>query len=130
MSLVHRTPDERFADLARYAFAPNYIEDLPGFAGLRAHYLDEGPVDANAIFLCLHGEPTWAYLYRRMIPEFVNANGRVVVPDMFGFGRSDKPADEATYTFDFTAAICSNSSTTSISRISRSFARIGAVSSG
>ncbi|MBH64164.1 MAG: haloalkane dehalogenase [Alphaproteobacteria bacterium] len=101
MSLVHRTADGRFADLAGYAFAPNYIEDLPGFAGLRAHYLDEGPVDANDIFLCLHGEPTWAYLYRRMIPEFVNANGRVVVPDMFGFGRSDKPADEATYTFDF-----------------------------
>jgi len=101
MSLVHRTPDDRFADLAGYSFAPNFTQDLPSFSGLRTHYLDEGPAEAEDVFLCLHGEPTWAYIYRRMIPEFLAAHGRVVAPDMFGFGRSDKPADEGIYTFDF-----------------------------
>jgi haloalkane dehalogenase len=65
------------------------------------HYIDEGPRAADRTWLCLHGQPTWSYLYRRMIPVFVGAGDRVVAPDFLGFGRSDKPADEATYTFDF-----------------------------
>ena len=68
--------------------------------GLRLHYVDEGPRDAKT-FLCLHGQPTWSYLYRRMIPIFTAAGHRVVAPDFLGFGRSDKPTDEAAYTFDF-----------------------------
>ena len=63
-------------------------------------YVDEGPATAP-VFLCLHGQPTWGYLYRRMIPHFLAAGGRVVAPDFFGFGRSDKPAEDAIYTFDF-----------------------------
>jgi len=94
-----RTPDERFADLPGFPFAPHYVADLPGFEGVRMHYVDEGPRDAQHVFLCLHGEPTWSYLYRRMIPRFVGAGGRAIAPDFFGFGRSDKPADEAWYTF-------------------------------
>ena len=69
--------------------------------GLRLHYVDEGPRDGRRTLLCLHGQPTWSYLYRRMIPVFVAAGDRVVAPDFLGFGRSDKPADEAIYTFDF-----------------------------
>ncbi len=93
-----RTPEERFADLPGFAFAPRYAADLPGFEGMRMHYVDEGPRDER-VFLCLHGEPTWSYLYRRMIPPFVGAGARAVAPDFFGFGRSDKPADDAWYTF-------------------------------
>ena len=69
--------------------------------GLRLHYVENGPRTAARTWLCLHGQPTWSYLYRRMIPVFVGAGDRVVAPDFPGFGRSDKPADEATYTFDF-----------------------------
>ena len=98
---IVRTPDERFASLPGYPFAPHYVDTLQGFAGLRMHYLDEGPHDASHVFLCLHGQPTWSYLYRRMIPLLVKAGHRVVAPDFFGFGRSDKPADETVYTFDF-----------------------------
>jgi pimeloyl-ACP methyl ester carboxylesterase len=96
-----RTPDERFKDLPGFSFAPHYLEDLPGFAGLRLHYLDEGPAKAAAVWLCLHGEPTWSYLYRKMIPVFTAAGERVVAPDFIGFGRSDKPVADAVYTFDF-----------------------------
>jgi pimeloyl-ACP methyl ester carboxylesterase len=96
-----RTPDERFAALPGFAFAPRYLDGLAGFAGLRLHYVDEGAADAAVAFLCLHGQPTWAYLYRRMLPIFVAAGHRVVAPDFFGFGRSDKPIDEAVYSFDF-----------------------------
>lgn len=99
-----RTPDDRFQHLPRYAFRPHYIDDLKGYEGLRLHYVDERPAKAaGAIqtFLCLHGEPTWAYLYRKMIPVFTAAGHRVVAPDFFGFGRSDKPADDAVYTFSF-----------------------------
>jgi len=95
-----RTPDARFDSLPDFPFAPRYLDALPGYQGLRMHYVDEGPREAP-VFLCLHGEPTWAYLYRHMIPVFVQAGQRVVAPDMFGFGRSDKPQDDATYTFDF-----------------------------
>jgi haloalkane dehalogenase/tRNA(adenine34) deaminase len=91
-----RTSDERFAALPGFPFAPRYVETLPG---LRMHYVDEGPRAAAHTFLCLHGQPTWAYLYRRMIPAFVGAGARVVAPDLYGFGRSDKPRDEAWYTF-------------------------------
>jgi pimeloyl-ACP methyl ester carboxylesterase len=96
-----RTPDDRFAGLPGFAFAPHYRDDLPGYEGLRLHYLDEGPAQAARTFLCLHGQPTWGYLYRKMIPVFVAAGHRVVVPDLFGFGRSDKPQVEESYTFDF-----------------------------
>lgn len=96
-----RTPDDRFANLPGYAFAPHYRDDLPGYEGLRVHYLDEGPRDAAVTFLCLHGQPAWSYLYRKMIPIFAAAGRRVIAPDLLGFGRSDKPVDEAVYTFDF-----------------------------
>lgn len=96
-----RTPDERFAALPGYAFAPHYRDDLPGYEGLRVHYLDEGPRDATVTFLCLHGQPAWSYLYRKMIPVFAGAGHRVIAPDLLGFGRSDKPVDEAVYTFAF-----------------------------
>jgi haloalkane dehalogenase len=95
-----RTPDARFDGLPGYSFAPHYRDDLPGYAGLRMHYLDEGTRNAR-VALCLHGQPTWSYLYRKMIRGFVTAGYRVIAPDMFGFGRSDKPVEEAVYTFDF-----------------------------
>ena len=90
-----RTPDERFARLPGFPYAPRYLE----WQGHRAHYVDEG--GGGRTFLCLHGEPTWCYLYRRMIERFVASGARVVAPDLIGFGRSDKPEDEAVYTFDF-----------------------------
>ncbi len=98
---VLRTPDERFVDLPGYDFAANYVDELQGYEGLRVHYLDQGTHDSDQTFLCLSGEPTWAYLYRRMIPVFSKSGARVVVPDWLGFGRSDKPVDDAVYTFDF-----------------------------
>jgi haloalkane dehalogenase len=101
MADILRTPEGRFANLPGYPFAPHYIDDLEGYRGLRIHYLDEGPHDAAKTFLCLHGQPTWSYLYRRMVPVFVAAGHRVVAPDLLGFGKSDKPADDARYTFLF-----------------------------
>ncbi|HTO69727.1 MAG TPA: haloalkane dehalogenase [Myxococcota bacterium] len=98
---VARTPDERFAGLPGWKYAPRYLDDLRGFEGLRMHYVDEGPRDARAVFLCLHGEPSWAYLYRKMLPVFTAAGHRVVAPDWFGFGRSDKPVRDESYTFAF-----------------------------
>ncbi len=96
-----RTPDAAFENLPGYDFAPHYVENLKGYEGLRMHYLDEGPKDAEHTFLCLHGQPTWCYLYRKMIPIFVAEGHRVVAPDYFGFGRSDKPVDDETYTIAF-----------------------------
>ena len=96
-----RTPDERFENLPNFPYKTNYIEDLKGYNSLRMHYIDEGPKDSNELFLCLHGQPTWSYLYRKMIPIFVDAGYRVVAPDYFGFGRSDKPIEDKVYTFDF-----------------------------
>ena len=101
MSDVLRTPDQRFDDLPGFSFAPNYLDDLKGYEGLRMHYVDEGPRDAAVTFLCLHGEPTWSYLYRKMTPVFTLAGYRVVAPDYFGFGRSDKPVHDDVYQFDF-----------------------------
>lgn len=98
---VLRTPEERFASLPAWPYQPHYVEDLEGYADLRLHYVDEGPRDAEHTFLCLHGEPTWSYLYRKMIPVFLEAGARVIAPDWFGFGRSDKPVDDAVYTFPF-----------------------------
>jgi pimeloyl-ACP methyl ester carboxylesterase len=91
--MVVRTPDARFASLPGFPWRPHYGE----WRGLRYHYLDEGA--GPPTLLCLHGEPTWSYLYRKMIPPFLAAGWRVVAPDFIGFGRSDKPEDEAFYTF-------------------------------
>lgn len=91
---VLRTSDERFADLPDYPFAPHYVE----VDGLRMHYVDEGPESGQTVVL-LHGEPTWSYLYRHTVPELVAAGLRAVVPDLVGFGRSDKPAATADYSF-------------------------------
>lgn len=96
-----RTPDDRFADLPDFPFAPHYVQDLKGYEGLRGHYLDEGDRNADEVFLLLHGEPSWSFLYRKMIPVFANAGARVVAPDWLGFGRSDKPVDDAVYSFEF-----------------------------
>ncbi len=95
-----RTPDDRFADLPGFPYEPRYLTGPPGFGDLRMAYIDEGPADGPTV-LCLHGEPTWGYLYRKMIPVFTDAGHRVVAPDFFGFGRSDKPIRDDTYTFDF-----------------------------
>ncbi|MEI8080312.1 MAG: haloalkane dehalogenase [Actinomycetes bacterium] len=94
-----RTPDERFADLPDFPYEPHYLDDLVG-NGLRMAYLDEGEADAPVV-LCLHGEPTWSFLYRKMIPVFLQTGHRVVAPDFFGFGRSDKPVRDDDYTFEF-----------------------------
>jgi pimeloyl-ACP methyl ester carboxylesterase len=94
---ILRTPDERFAALPGFAFAPQYLDHQ----GLRVHYLDEGPRDAPVTVLALHGNPSWCYLYRHMIPVFTAAGVRVVAPDLIGFGRSDKPSDPAFHTFEF-----------------------------
>ena len=96
-----RTPEQRFADLPGYPFQPNYLEDIKGIEGTRLHYVDEGPADAKEVFLCLHGNPSWSYLYRKMIPVFVGAGHRAVAPDLPGFGKSDKPANDATHTFSY-----------------------------
>lgn len=99
-----RTPDERFADLDGYPFAPNYVEiddqdSVDGVSGtLRVHYLDEGPADGPVV-LCMHGEPSWSYLYRKMIPLLVGAGLRVIAPDLVGFGKSDKPSEKSDYTY-------------------------------
>lgn len=91
---VLRTPDERFENLPDYPFAPNYLQ----LGELRMHYVDEGPRQAPMV-LMLHGEPTWSYLYRKMIPPVVAAGYRVVAPDLIGFGKSDKPVGMADYTY-------------------------------
>ena len=96
-----RTPDARFEGLPDFPWPPTYVDDLPGYEGLRAHYLDLGPKDARHTFLCLHGEPSWCFLYRKMIPVFLESGARVVAPDFFGFGRSDKPVRLEDYTFSF-----------------------------
>ena len=89
-----RTPDERFAGLPGYAFAPHYAD----VDGLRMHYVDEGPRDGEPV-LMLHGEPSWCYLYRKMIPIITAAGLRAVAPDLIGFGRTDKPASRDDYTY-------------------------------
>ncbi len=93
---VLRTPDERFVDLPEFGFKPWYREVL----GYRMHFFDEGPRDGQPILL-LHGEPTWSYLYRKMIPVLCDAGLRCLAPDLIGFGRSDKPTDRAVHTYQF-----------------------------
>ena len=94
-----RTPDDRFVDLPDFGFEPHYaeIDDLEG-GTLRVHYLDEGPADAAPVLL-MHGEPSWCYLYRHMIPILTGAGHRVIAPDLVGFGRSDKPTEVGDYTY-------------------------------
>ena len=91
---VLRTPETRFADLEDFPYAPNYHQ----VGDIRLHYVDEGPPDGEPLLL-IHGEPTWSYLFRKMIPVFVEAGYRVVAPDLVGFGRSDKFADEDAYSY-------------------------------
>lgn len=91
---ILRTPDEQFANLPDYPFEPHYVE----VDGLRIHYVDEGPANAEPVLL-LHGEPSWSYLYRKMIPVITAAGYRAIVPDLVGFGRSDKPAQREDYTY-------------------------------
>jgi haloalkane dehalogenase len=95
-----RTPDERFVDLPDYPWKPNYVDvdDLDG-ATLRVHYLDEGPAEGPVVLL-MHGEPSWSYLYRKMIPALLDAGLRIVAPDLVGFGKSDKPAEQTDYTYE------------------------------
>ncbi len=94
-----RTSDERFADLEGYPFTPHYTQVATDDGSeLRMHYVDEGPEDGELV-LCLHGQPTWSYLYRMMIPRFVEKGHRVVAPDFIGFGRSDKPTLRSDYTY-------------------------------
>lgn len=91
---ILRTPDEQFANLPDYPFEPHYLE----VDGLRIHYVDEGAADAEPVLL-LHGEPSWSYLYRKMIPIITAADYRAIAPDLVGFGRSDKPAQREDYTY-------------------------------
>ncbi len=97
---VLRTPDDRFENLPGYPFQPHYLDVPDGEGGdLRVHYVDEGPADGQVV-LCLHGEPSWSYLYRKMIPVFADAGLRAIAPDLPGFGRSDKPARREDYTYE------------------------------
>lgn len=98
---AQRTPDARFENLPDWPFAPRYVDDLPDYEGLRMHYVDEGPRDAKVTMLCIHGTPSWAYVYRKMIPIFVANGHRVIAIDLYGFGRSDKPIADQTYGYHF-----------------------------
>lgn len=100
MEGVIRTPDERFENLSGYDFDPNYVE----INNLRIHFVDEGPKDSKPILL-LHGEPSWSYLYRKMIPPLRNAGYRVIAPDLIGFGRSDKFKEKKKYSYQFHVAM-------------------------
>lgn len=96
---ILRTPDERFKNIPGYTFKLNYVNIPDGEGGtLRVHYVDEGPAKADPVLL-MHGEPSWSYLYRKMIPIIVNAGLRAIAPDLVGFGRSDKPAARNDYTY-------------------------------
>jgi len=97
---ILRTPEDRYARLPGWDCAPQYVDDLPALDGIRVHWADEGERDAPVTALCLHGNPSWGYLYRHMLPVFSGAGLRVVVPDLIGFGRSDKPADPAWHSFE------------------------------
>jgi len=98
---VLRTPEERFADISDYQWQPRYLEVEPG---LWMAYIDAGPRDATDTVLLLHGEPMWGYLYRKMVGPLEAAGHRVIVPDLIGFGRSDKPTDPEAYTYSTHAA--------------------------
>jgi haloalkane dehalogenase len=94
-----RTPDDRFDELPGYAFSPHYAEVSDGEGGtLRMHYVDEGPADGPVVLL-MHGEPSWSYLYRTVIPGLVEQGLRCIAPDLIGFGRSDKPTERDDYSY-------------------------------
>ena len=99
-----RTPDSQFADLPGYPWAPHYVSDLPSLKGLRMHYLDEGATSGAAqavqtTYLCLHGNPAWSYIFRKMMPVFLSDGARVIAPDMIGFGKSDKLKKDEAHNF-------------------------------
>ncbi|WP_411883400.1 tRNA adenosine(34) deaminase TadA [Polaromonas sp. YR568] len=95
-----RTPDAAFDDVPGYPWSPHYVSDLPALDGLRLHYLDEGEEGKDGLtWLCLHGNPAWSYLYRKMIPVLLQAGHRVVAPDLVGFGKSDKPKKDSFHSF-------------------------------
>lgn len=96
-----RTPDSRFAALPDFPWQAHYLSDLPTLTGLRLHYLDLGPTDAPLTYLCLHGPATWSYLFRAMLPGLLAEGARVVVPDLIGFGKSDKPKKETFHQIDW-----------------------------
>lgn len=102
-----RTPDAAFDGLSDYPWTPNYVSNLPALAALRLHYLDEGEADNEidafnqTTYLCLHGNPAWSYLYRKMIPIFMASGSRVIAPDLIGFGKSDKPKKDAFHSFSW-----------------------------
>ncbi len=98
---VLRTPDERFDRLPGFEYEPHYVEVSTGdgTGSLRVHYIDEGPPAATDTLALMHGEPSWCYLYRKMVPVLVGAGLRVIAPDLIGFGRSDKPTERGDYTF-------------------------------
>ena len=96
-----RTPAARFDSLPGYPWRPHFVQDLPSLGGLRMHYLDEGGAGAPRTWLCLHGNPAWSFLYRNMIPVFLDAGDRVIAPDLVGFGKSDKPKKEGSHSFSW-----------------------------
>jgi len=96
-----RTDETRFQNIPNFDFPVKYVDDLMGYEGLRIAYIDAGEKDAETTYLCLHGEPSWSFLYRRMIPIFLESGARVIAPDLLGFGRSDKPINQSDYSFDF-----------------------------
>jgi tRNA(adenine34) deaminase len=96
-----RPADASFAGLPGYPWPARYVSDLPSLGGFRMHYLDESPADAQLTWLCLHGNPSWSYLYRKMIPVFLAEGHRVIAPDLIGFGKSDKPKKESAHGFNW-----------------------------
>ena len=96
---ILRTPDDRFENLEDWDFEPRYEEVNSDYGNIRIHYIDEGS-DNSEIVLLIHGEPSWAYLYRKMIDPLVEAGKRVIVPDLPGFGRSDKLSDREGYSYE------------------------------
>lgn len=96
-----RTEESCFKNIPDFDFPVQYIDDLPDYDGLRIAYIDAGSADADTVYLCLHGEPSWSFLYRHMIPIFLESGARVIAPDLLGFGRSDKPVNQSDYSFHF-----------------------------
>lgn len=98
-----RTPEKCFQSLDAYPWTPRYVQDLPSLAGLRMHYLDEGPKHANLVFLCLHAPTHWSYFFKDVIPTWLQAESRVLAPDLIGFGKSDKPKRKEQHSLEFHA---------------------------
>lgn len=96
-----RTEEMRFQNIPDFDYPVKYVDDLPNYENLRIAYIDAGSKNAETVYLCLHGEPSWSFLYRRMIPVFLESGARVIAPDLLGFGRSDKPVNQSDYSFDF-----------------------------